>query len=154
LHKYLAKAGRIAGISWVALIGGATVAAILFFPVYMIVDRLSPPGDYWGECDRGIHQIAVESPSQSLVARGIYVQCGGPMAAGGAIYIVIVKKGEEPTRADEVLAGDWRRMNEAKLVWQGDQLLHITIPKDARIYNQRKTLGDITIRTMLGSDDP
>lgn len=153
VHKYLVKAGRIAGISWIALIGGATCIAILFWPVSMVIYWATPRIDHWVECDRGT-EIFADSPSRALMARGIALSCSGPMAAGGTIYVAIVKKGQEPTRNDEVLAGDWQYVNQARLVWKSDKLLQITLPDDALVYEQKAALGDIAVLIKFESDDP
>lgn len=70
------------------------------------------------------------------------------------MYVLIVKKGDEPTRDDEVLAGDWHNINLAKLAWKGDTLLQITLPDDALIYEQKAVHGDIAVLIKFDSDDP
>jgi hypothetical protein len=152
VRRYWAIAGRVVGISWVTLIGGATCAIVL----YVAFALLRPSGDPWvsAGCDRGSEIPAVVSPTGSLVARGIYLQCGGPMANTAANYVVIVRPGHEPTRDDEVFSGDWGYINEVSISWKDDQLLQITLPNDALIYDQREKLGDVAVEVKFKSDDP
>jgi hypothetical protein len=134
------------------------VAAVLFLPLsvayYFIA--LYDPGerrDPWKECDRGIDQIAIDSPDRAWTARGIYLGCGGPMTIRAWDNVVIVKKGQEPTIGDEVLTGDWD-VNLVKLEWKNENLLRITLPIEAEIYRLEAGLHDIAVEVKFDPDDP
>lgn len=76
------------------------------------------------------------------------------MANTAANYVVVVKKGQEPTRDNEVFSGDWGYTNEASLLWKSDKLLQIILPDDALVFWQKEKLGDVAITIEFASNDP
>jgi hypothetical protein len=122
---------------------------------YYVLVPSDPPltGDYWKDCDRGDNQIVVDSPDGAWTAWGVYIGCGGPMTIRAASLVAIARKGEEPGMVDEVLGGDWR-MAGAKMEWNGTRHLQITLPINAIIHMQEKSIHDISIEIKFDPDDP
>lgn len=134
------------------LISGMMVAALVAYKIYFPSPNLEPSP--WTECDRGVDEIAAESPDQKWVARGITLGCGEMAAAVDWDNIVIVRKGAEPTIGDEVLVGDWRKMGDVKLQWKQANNLSVILPSDAKIYRQNRKLGDIVVEIELDQVNP
>ena len=67
--------------------------------------------------------------------------------------VAIVRKGQEPTRGDEVLTGAWQ-MKLARLEWKSEKHLQITLPVNADIYRQEADLRGITVEVKFNPDDP
>lgn len=121
-------------------------ASIILLPVTYHLGKRLYFGSHWASsyCDK-IEIESVDSPDHRWQAKAVLIACGDGFASSEGVAVIVVKpRTWWPTVRDEVLQLSLGWEDGAKLEWQSENRLLISVPDSMDIYKQRPVVGSVT----------
>jgi hypothetical protein len=111
--------------------------------------------DPWtaSECDT-LEKVSSASPEGLRLAKHVFFACGAGLTEQVWDAVVVVQRGQNPVKGDEVWTGSVYSHDKIGLSWQAADRLQITLPNESLTYKQKASRDGLVIEYRFDPDDP